>query len=134
MSPPLEIKALGLALLAGSISLGGAFLAATPIKLLMSSGAPQAVVASQNPAPFPDVASTPELVEQGHQFFTMSCSECHGDDAHGDEGPDLHNLAISNASIAARIKKGVKGEMPSFAKKYNDAQVAALISYLRSLH
>jgi mono/diheme cytochrome c family protein len=31
------------------------------------------------------------------------------------------------------IKKGLKGEMPTFAKKYNDQQIAALVSYLRTL-
>ena len=63
----------------------------------------------------------------------MSCSYCHGDDAHGDEGRDLHNLTISNARIAATIQKGVKGEMPTFDKKYDDKEIAAIISYLRTL-
>lgn len=132
MRPSLEIKALGLALFAAAISLGGAWLAATPIKWLTNSRVQQEEVAS--PAPSPEVATSPQLIEQGHQFFIMSCVECHGDDAHGDEGPDLHNLSISNARIATTIQKGVKGEMPTFAKKYDPAQVAALVAYLRSLH
>ena len=49
------------------------------------------------------------------------------------QGPDLHNLAISNARIAAQIRNGVKGEMPSFEKKYDAQQIAALVSYLRTL-
>jgi mono/diheme cytochrome c family protein len=81
-----------------------------------------------------EVSSAPEVVHQGEQFFAMSCTECHGDDAHGDEGPDLHNLAISNARISATIHKGLKGEMPTFAKKYDDKQIAAIVSYLRTLH
>ncbi len=63
----------------------------------------------------------------------MSCSECHGGDAHGDEGPDLHNLAISNGRIAMTIEKGIKGEMPAFVKKYDASQIVALVAYLRSL-
>jgi len=58
---------------------------------------------------------------------------CHGDDGHGDEGPDLHNLVISDARIAAQIKNGKKGEMPSFAKKYDTRQIAAVVDYVRSL-
>lgn len=131
MRAELETKALGLALLAATLSLGGTLLASLPIKKLTASGSTPTETASQ--APFPELASSPALIQQGRQFFTMSCVECHGDDAHGDEGPDLHNLTISNARIAATIKKGVKGEMPSFAKKYDDAQVATLIVYLRSL-
>ena len=42
-------------------------------------------------------------------------------------------LRQTNARIAATIKKGVKGEMPTFAKKYDDKQIASLVSYLRTL-
>jgi mono/diheme cytochrome c family protein len=79
------------------------------------------------------IVASPQVLAQGAGFFAQSCADCHGDDAHGDEGPDLHSLAISNARIAAQIKNGTKGEMPSFAKKYDDRQIAALIVYLRSL-
>src|SRR5580658_1739558 len=104
---------------------------ASPIQILSSSS--PAAMTSATPNSSLKIAASPELVGQGHEFFEMSCSQCHGDDAHGDEGPDLHNLAISNARIATTIKKGIKGEMPTFAKKYDDRQVAALVSYLRSL-
>ena len=128
MKLSLETNALAWALLAAALSLGGAWLAAQPIKLL-GSAAPSSASSSEPIA----VVTSPELVAQGHELFEMSCSECHGDDAHGDEGPDLHNLSISNARIAATIKKGVKGQMPTFAKKFDDQQVAILVGYLRSL-
>ena len=51
----------------------------------------------------------------------------------GDEGPDLHDLEISDRRIANVIKKGIKGEMPSFSRKLNDAQIVQLRAYLRSL-
>jgi mono/diheme cytochrome c family protein len=122
----LEKRALLWALCAASVSLGGALLMATPIQKMESwpfftGGASSEIVAS------------PQLLSQGAGFFAQSCADCHGDDARGDEGPDLHSLAISNARIAAQIKNGTKGEMPSFAKKYNDQQVAALVAYVRSL-
>ena len=95
MSPSLEVKALRLALLAAQVSVGGAWLAAVPIKWLKPTGVPTAEASS----PVAEIAlvTSPELVKQGRSEFTMSCVECHGDDAHGDEGPDLHHLAISNA-------------------------------------
>jgi mono/diheme cytochrome c family protein len=65
--------------------------------------------------------------------FDHSCAPCHGDDARGDEGPNLYDLAKSDARIATIIKNGVKGEMPSFAKKFSDADVQSLIAYLRTL-
>jgi mono/diheme cytochrome c family protein len=124
-----ETKALGWALLAALLSLGGAGLAAFAIRAMpASSAAPASSTAASSAS-----SASPELVEQGHQFYGTSCSECHGDDATGDEGPNLHNLAIGNARIAATIKKGIKGEMPTFAKKYDDTQIAALVAYLRTL-
>lgn len=117
-----------MAVVASLLALGSALLLAEPIRWLSFSRDDLPVRQSQVSIP-----SSPELIEQGHQFFLMSCSHCHGDDAHGDEGPDLHNLAISNGRITTTIKKGVKGQMPSFVKKYDDAQVGALVAYLRTL-
>jgi mono/diheme cytochrome c family protein len=129
MNLPLEVRAFGWALLIMLLSLGSAWLAAISIKTMsISSVEPTSFAGSPS-----KIVVSPELVNQGHEFYGMSCSHCHGDDATGDEGPNLHNLSISNARIAATIKKGIKGEMPAFAKKYDDHQIAALVSYLRSL-
>jgi mono/diheme cytochrome c family protein len=131
MQLPLDVKALGGALVAVFLALGSAGLLARSIKMMPGPG-PTSTTASST-GTFDEIVTLPQLANQGHEFFEMSCSQCHGDDAHGDEGPDLHNLSISNARIATTIKKGIKGEMPTFAKKYDDRQVAALVSYLRTL-
>ena len=70
---------------------------------------------------------------QGRRLFAMNCAHCHGDDARGDEGPDLHDLHKSDARIRQVITAGIKGEMPSFAKKLGDEDIRALTVYLRSL-
>jgi mono/diheme cytochrome c family protein len=78
----------------------------------------------------------PELMgdpAQGRHLFLMNCAHCHGDDAHGDEGPDLHGLHRSDARIHEVITAGIKGEMPSFGKKLGDPDVQHLIAYLRTL-
>jgi mono/diheme cytochrome c family protein len=131
MKLSLEKRAFGWALLAALLSVGSAWLAATPIKMMTSSDSASATASSRQTSL--ETSASSELAIQGHEFFEMSCSQCHGDDAHGDEGPDLHNLTISNARITATIKKGIKGEMPTFAKKYNDRQIESLVSYLRTL-
>jgi len=87
----------------------------------------QASAASRNTEP----ASS--LIAQGRKFFVQSCAHCHGADARGDEGPDLHDLPISDQRIAAIVKNGIKGEMPAFAQKYNDAEIGRLQAYVRSL-
>jgi len=71
---------------------------------------------------------------QGRHLFLMNCAHCHGDDARGDEGPDLYDLRKSDERIHRQIIDGVKGEMPSFAKKLNDSDIRALTAYLRTLH
>src|SRR5579863_347189 len=101
MKLPLEMKALGWALLAALLSLGGAWLAAISIKAM--PGSSTATTATSSAGSSSEIMVSPELVDQGHQFFSMSCSHCHGDDATGDEGPDLHNLSISNARITITI-------------------------------
>jgi mono/diheme cytochrome c family protein len=78
----------------------------------------------------------PDLVAdatQGRQLFLMNCAHCHGDDARGDEGPDLHNLHRSDARIYQVITAGIKGEMPSFGKKLGEPEVRELTAYLRTL-
>jgi mono/diheme cytochrome c family protein len=81
-----------------------------------------------------DAAShTNSFPQFGQKLFGRNCAHCHGDDARGDEGPDLHNLKLSDARIAKRIKDGVKGEMPSFGTKLDDRDVEALTAYLRTL-
>jgi len=69
----------------------------------------------------------------GYRLFDYNCAHCHGDDARGDEGPDLHDLRKSDARIEKIIKNGIKGEMPSFGRKFSDADVQALIAWLRTL-
>jgi mono/diheme cytochrome c family protein len=70
---------------------------------------------------------------QGRHLFLMNCAHCHGDDARGDEGPDLYNLHKSDARIHQVITGGIKGEMPSFAKKLGDSEIRQLTAYLRTL-
>src|ERR1051325_2484416 len=70
---------------------------------------------------------------QGRHLFLMNCAHCHGDDGHGDEGPDLYNLHKTDARIRQVITAGIKGEMPSFAKKLGDPEIKQLTAYLRTL-
>jgi mono/diheme cytochrome c family protein len=73
------------------------------------------------------------LVAQGQHLFLMNCAHCHGDDARGDEGPDLHGLRKTDARLSALINNGIKGEMPRFNQKLSPPDVQALIAFLNSL-
>src|ERR1700758_2248338 len=75
------------------------------------------------------------LVAKGRSFFLQSCSHCHGRDADGGEdAPSLLKLQISAAHMTLVIQNGIKDEMPSFAKKYNEQDTAAIVAYLKTLH
>jgi mono/diheme cytochrome c family protein len=82
-----------------------------------------------------DMASVPHdvLVENGKKLYFENCAHCHGDDAHGDEGPDLHGIWVSDRRISTVIKRGIPDEMPTFATKLHDDDIAGLIAYVRSL-
>ena len=75
----------------------------------------------------------PALMTAGEKLFLQNCAHCHGADARGDEGPDLHNLDWTDKQIAMRIRTGKKGQMPSFTGKILENDVFELIRYLRTL-
>lgn len=70
---------------------------------------------------------------RGYRLYLLNCAHCHGSDARGDEGPDLYAVKKSDQRIASYIKDGIKGEMPKFGAKLSDADVQALIAFVRSL-
>jgi mono/diheme cytochrome c family protein len=76
-------------------------------------------------------AGTP--ANAGYQLFMFNCAHCHGTDARGDEGPDLHGLTKSDQRITAVIQNGIKGEMPKFSAKLKDSDTQALVAFIRTL-
>jgi mono/diheme cytochrome c family protein len=97
-------------------------------------------------APNPIDQSTSDFIEsntndaansaaRGRTFFFQSCAHCHGQDADGGEdAPSLLKLQTSGAHMALVIQSGIKDEMPSFARKYNGQDTAAIVAYLKTLH
>src|SRR5260370_14475772 len=75
------------------------------------------------------------LAARGRTFFFQSCAHCHGEEADcGGDAPGLLKLQISGAHMALVIQRGIKDEMPSFAKKCNEQDTAAIVAYLKTLH
>ena len=69
----------------------------------------------------------------GMNLFALICAHCHGVDATGDEGPDLHQVKKTDERIKSTILNGVKGEMPAFGKKLTENDAATLVAFIRSL-
>jgi mono/diheme cytochrome c family protein len=119
-------RAVKAALCAGAIAaslLGGTLALA---EFMQKKSALQSSLASTNSPQNP-------LVAQGQHLFLMNCAHCHGDDARGDEGPDLHGLHKTDARLSALINNGIKGEMPRFNQKLSPFDVQALVAFLNSL-
>jgi mono/diheme cytochrome c family protein len=125
MKLSLELKGMILGTISGLAAIGLAFAAGGRFQTppAAASGADEALAIPP--------AGTP--ASQGHKLFLMNCAHCHGQDARGDEGPDLHGVTKSDARMTAMIKNGIKGEMPKFGAKLTDAEVQALIVFVRSL-
>ena len=126
-----QLKALGLATLAAGVALSSAFAAAHVLRR-------EAVrVSHQQPGEErlfePPTPASSALVATGRKLFLDSCAHCHGADARGDEGPDLHDVQVSDRYIANVIAHGIPHEMPAFAKKLHASEITALTAYVRSL-
>ena len=96
----------------------------------------QTDIRGAEPAPAPSqspTGATNTIANPGRALFLKNCAHCHGADARGDEGPDLHALDDSDQWIANRIREGKKGKMTAFAGKLRPADIDALVAYLRTL-
>jgi mono/diheme cytochrome c family protein len=126
-----HVKAIAVAVLAGAIALGSTLSTAAVWRrhALKDSHAQPSEERWLEPA----VPDSPLLRTHGRELFLDSCAHCHGADARGDEGPDLHGVQVSDRYIATIITRGIPHEMPSFAKKHGRADITALTAYLRSL-
>jgi mono/diheme cytochrome c family protein len=78
-------------------------------------------------------AVKPSVDINGRTLFLRNCAHCHGADARGDEGPDLHALGLADDWIANRIRQGKAGQMTAFAGKLQPPKIAALVAYVQSL-
>ena len=110
------------------------FVMTAPVMVLVScaqygSGRPAATTVTTQESRAPAVVTA----TAGRKLFLKNCATCHAADAHGDEGPDLHNLDWTNQQIATRIRNGKKGAMTSFAGKLQPAEIDSLVAYVRTL-
>jgi mono/diheme cytochrome c family protein len=121
----IEVKALiGALLISGSVV--GSFL-----------GTARVVQSSTSMSAGKRVAQSPAIkdpkISEGAKLFALNCAQCHGIDATGDEGPDLHKVTKTDERIKSQILNGVKGEMPAFGKKLTQDDAATLVVFIRSL-
>jgi mono/diheme cytochrome c family protein len=67
-------------------------------------------------------------------LFATTCGFCHtGAGRVAGKGPQLMNTKRSDDFIRDRIKNGKEGAMPAFESVFSDADIDAIIKYIREL-
>ncbi|WP_315836555.1 cytochrome c [Bradyrhizobium prioriisuperbiae] len=68
------------------------------------------------------------------QLFATSCGWCHqnGGRTQG-RGPKLMGTEKTDEEIITQIRKGNPRGMPAFGQTFNDAQIHAIVAYIRGL-
>jgi mono/diheme cytochrome c family protein len=90
----------------------------------VASAGPDALAAQQNPM----------SDQQVEELFASTCGFCHQDGGRvAGRGPQLAGTGRSDAFIMNRIKNGKLGAMPAFGGRLTDAQIKAIIHYIRNL-
>lgn len=70
----------------------------------------------------------------GRKMFSSNCGFCHQDGGrHPGRGPKLSKSERSDEFLVERIKKGKTGSMPAYGAVFNEAQIGALLAYIRGL-
>jgi cytochrome c oxidase cbb3-type subunit III len=96
---------------------------------------------AQAPPPNPSIGSqgsptdklTPDDIAMGKQLYAGNCASCHGVDATGQLGPNLHGVVdrLGEPAVFGIVRNG-RGGMPPVSS-INDARVWQVIGYLRTL-
>jgi mono/diheme cytochrome c family protein len=95
------------------------------LSLLMLLAAPRLATAQQ-------ATTTPSL--DVPQLFAGTCGWCHSDGGRAPgKGPQLMNTVRTDEFIRFRIQHGKEGAMPAFGASFSDADMDAIIRYIRSL-
>jgi mono/diheme cytochrome c family protein len=67
-------------------------------------------------------------------LFATTCGWCHTDGGRvAGKGPQLMGTSRSDDYIRNRIKTGKPGAMPAFGSQFSDADINAIIAYIRAL-
>jgi mono/diheme cytochrome c family protein len=67
-------------------------------------------------------------------LFASTCGFCHGDGGRAaGKGPQLMGTQRTDEFLRDRIKNGKEGAMPAFGQMLSDADIDAIIRYIRDL-
>ena len=105
--------------------------------LLASGAETDAQAPPQNPPAnsqgSPTSKLTPDDIAMGKELYAANCASCHGVDATGQLGPNLHGVVqrLGEQGVFGVVRNG-RGGMPPVSS-INDARVWQVIGYLKTL-
>lgn len=78
---------------------------------------------------------TPEEINEGKLNFQGSCGECHGVDASGGVGPNLHGVVQKRGAqgVFSIIRYGLPGTAMAPVSSLNDKRAWQVVGYLKTL-
>ena len=82
----------------------------------------------------PNTSSSVQSTIDVASLFASTCSFCHGDGGRtAGKGPQLMDTQRTDEFLRGRIKNGKEGAMPAFGQMLSDADVDAIVKYIREL-
>jgi mono/diheme cytochrome c family protein len=105
------------------------------IMTLLAAAAVAASLACAVPAQAQPAVTAPDNATfDVEQLFASTCGWCHSDGGRvTGKGPQLMNSPRDDDYLRNRIKTGKEGAMPAFGSAFSDAQIEAIIKYIREL-
>ena len=83
----------------------------------------------------PSAQVPPADPARGKRLFAQNCSVCHGADAGGGDGPDLHGVPASLGDPAVQdiIRRGIPGTAMPGSSTVSEKEAANIVAYLRTM-
>lgn len=90
---------------------------------------------AQAPSASAALPAAPADPEQGKRLFQTNCSQCHGADAGGGDGPNLRGVPASLGDRAVQdfIRRGIPGTPMPASYTLSDKEAANIVAYIRTL-
>ena len=87
------------------------------------------------PTPSAAAPATPPDPEQGKLLFAQNCSACHGADAGGGDGPNLHGVAavLGVPAVQSIIRRGIEGTAMPGSTTLSEKEAANIAAYIGKL-
>ena len=119
-------RSLGVLLLSGCLALAA---------VASCSGGTDPVEPAAPEDPPESQPASPEEIAAGKSVYLQRCVGCHALDGSGIVGPDIRPGEVlekyaSAEAMEAIVRDGL-GEMPEFGSKLTDAEIAAVVAYVR---